>query len=286
MTVPVSDRLSRIGYQKARRLLLVAGLGVLAIVVLTLYIRRVDSVEVGATLLFFPVFLGFVYRGVAGGLVTGVLASIGYAALRYPAVEAVGAGEFTGLIASRSLAYLVFGLVGGWSNQVLESSLEKLDLYDQIDDETGLFNARFLIQQTDLEKARATRYKTLFSIVLLDFPVTSLAALGRKRKGVLRELGRQVGESVRTVDRVVHGNDGQRHRLAVVLPETGAEGAEVFRSRFQDRITELLRSRGAALDGGVTTSTITFPGDDEALQALRDDFARIDQLEHAHATST
>jgi GGDEF domain-containing protein len=280
--MPVTDRLSRIGYQKARLLLLVAGLGVLAVVAAVMLARGVDSVEVGATLLFIPVFLGFVYRGVAGGLVMGVLASIGYALLRLPAIEAVGGGDFAGLIASRSVAYLVFGLVGGWSNQTLESSLEKLDLYDQIDDETSLFNARFLIQQTDLEKARATRYKTLFSVVLLEFPSAALTSMARrKRAGVLRELGRQLTESVRTVDRVAHAHDGTRHRLAVVLPETGQEGAEIFRSRFQDRVAEFLTTRGAIVEGGLVSSTITFPGDEHRLDALRNDFGRIDALEHA-----
>jgi hypothetical protein len=113
---------------------------------------------------------------------------------------------------------------------VLESALEKLDLYDEIDDETGLYNARHLLAQTDLEVARARRYKTLFSVVTLDLPAAPFDALGRrKRRQVLRELGRQVGASVRTVDHVVHFRDGDVHRLAAILPETGTEGAEVFR---------------------------------------------------------
>jgi hypothetical protein len=52
-----SDRLSQLGYAKARQLLVVTGLAVLAIVVVVMYARRVDSVEVVATILFVPIFL-------------------------------------------------------------------------------------------------------------------------------------------------------------------------------------------------------------------------------------
>ena len=277
-----SSRLSQLGYVKARRLLVVAGIAVLAVVAATMYARRVDSVEVVATLLFFPIFLAFVFRGVVGGLVAAVAAIAVYVALRYPAIDAVGAGEFTGLITSRAAAYLIFGAVGGWSTKVLESSLEKLELYDEIDDETGLYNARHLLQQTDLERARATRYSTLFSVVALDLPSGPLSAMGsRSRRAVLRDLGRLLREGARTVDHVVHVHDGNTHRLVAILPETAGEGAEVFRGRFEERVVGFLRDRGAAIDdAAVASRSITFPGDDEGLDALRADFERIDAGQH------
>ncbi len=277
-----SGRLSQLGYAKARRLVLATGLAVLAVVSLVMYVRRVDGIEVAATLLFVPIFLAFVFRGVAGGLV-GALAAIGvYTALRAPAIDAVGIGEFTGLIVSRSAAYLIFGAVGGWSTQVLEGSLTKLELYDEVDDETGLYNARHLLQQIDLEMARATRYQTLFSLVLLDLPAAPFAALrARDRRAVLRDLGRLLGEGVRTVDHAVHVHDADRHRFAVVLPETAHEGAEVFRSRFDERVRAYLRERRVPLDGvGVPAQALTFPGDDEALATVRDEFVRADAAQH------
>ena len=178
MGATFSDRLSQLGYVKARRLLVLAGVLVLGVVALTMYARSVDTVEVVATLLFLPIFLAFVYRGVVGG----VIAARGRARASTsrsgtPAIDAIGADEFTGLIVSRAAAYLIFGAVGGWAMQVLEGSLEKLELYDEIDDETGLYNARHLLQQTDLETARARRYQTLFSAVELDFPAAPLNAL-------------------------------------------------------------------------------------------------------------
>lgn len=282
MAITLSDRLSKMGYTAARRLLVLTGLVVLAVVVLVMYARRVDGIEVAATLLFVPIFLAFVFRGVVGGVVAAVAAIGVYSALRYPAIDAVGAGEFTGLIASRAAAYLIFGAIGGWSTQVLEGSLTKLELYDEVDDETGLFNARHLLHQTDLEMARARRYQTLFSIVLLDLPASSFSALkARERRSVLRDLGRALGEGVRNVDHVVHVHDVDRHRLAVVLPETAHEGAEVFRGRFDERVRHYLSSRGVSVGADhLPARALTFPGDDAEVEALRADFTRIDAAQH------
>ncbi len=276
------DRLSQLGYAKARRLLVATGLAVLAVVAVVMFARSVDTVEVAATLLFVPVFLAFVFRGVVGGIVGALVAIAVYAALRTPAIEAVGAGQFAGLLTSRAAAYLIFGAVGGWSIQVLESSLTKLELYDEVDDETGLFNARHLLQQTDLEMARARRYQTLFSIVVLDLPVTSFGAMkARARQALLRDLGRQLREGVRTVDHVVHARDTEHHRLVAILPETAGAGAEVFRSRFDERIRGFLAQRGVTVGAAeVLTRSLTFPGDDDALEAVRAEFARIDAAQH------
>ena len=282
MAATFSDRLSKLGYTKARRLLVLTGLIILAVVAAVIYARRVDGIEVAATLLFVPIFLAFVFRGVVGGVVAA-LAAIGvYTALRYPAIDAVGASEFTGLITSRAAAYLIFGAVGGWSTQVLEGSLEKLELYDEVDDETGLYNARHLLHQTDLELARARRYQTLFSLVVLDLPSGPINALrARPRRAVLRDLGRQLREGVRTVDHVVHAHDGDTHRLVAILPETSSEGAEVFRGRFDERVRSFLADRGTAIaEADVRAQALTFPGDDEDVDALRAEFQRIDSAQH------
>ncbi len=269
-------------YTVTRRLVLAVGLGVLLLVAGVLYVRRVDTVEVLAVLLFIPVFLVFVFRGVVGGVIAGVAAFAAYAALRIPAIDAVGLDRFLGLVVSRGLAYVAFGALGGWASSQLERSLEKLDVYDQVDDETGLFNARFLVQDTDLEMARAVRYKTLFSVCVVDVPGEVFESLPRrKRCALLAEVGQQLREAIRTVDRAVHGSDGSAHRFAVICPETGPEGAAVFTDRLVERLTSVLGSRGAAIEGrGVSSMSCTFPGDDAELHLIREQFAAIDRLQH------
>lgn len=277
------ERLRRLGLKGTRILLLSVGLVLILAIAGVMYLRDVERVEVIATLLFIPIFIAMVFWGLRGGLIAGLLGAFGYVMLRYPAIDAVGAGRFIGLIASRALGLIAFGAIGGTANEVLESSLQKLDLYDQIDDATGLFNARFFLQDTDLEVSRSKRYKTIFSVAVVSFPVKSLAGLrGRQRASVTKELGRLLGDSVRDVDRAVHGTDGVTHHLAVVMPETGPEGALIFTERLRDKVTEYLIDKGAVLQAeDVVSRSVTYPVDGEPeVQRLRSDFAAIERLQN------
>jgi GGDEF domain-containing protein len=270
------------GYAATRRLVLAAGLGVLLLIAGVMFARSVDTVEVVAVLLFIPVFLAFTFGHVLGGLVGGLLATAVYAVLRNPAIDAIGGGRFASILAGRGVGYVAFGLLGGWASQQLERSLEKLDVYDQVDDDTGLFNARFLVQDTDLEMARAGRYKTFFSVCLVEVPAGPLDALPRrKRAGLLTDLGSQLRDAVRSVDRAVHARDGSVHRFAVICPETGVEGARVFTDRLAERLGAFIRSRGVALpEGELVSVACTFPGDDDRMRSIREQFAAIDRSEH------
>jgi GGDEF domain-containing protein len=269
-----------------RRLILIGGLAVLGALAAVLYLRRVDTVEVLAVLLFVPVFLGFVFAKLPGGVVTGVVASIAYAALRLNAIDAVGAARFNGLIGTRALGYITFGLLGGWAITELERSLDKLDLYDHIDDETGLYNARFFLQESDLEMARAERYRTMFSVAVVDLPASALEGLTRrKRAAVLQDVGRALRDAVRSMDRAVHARLPQRHVFAVICPETGEDGADVFITRLAASLVGFLAARGVtvttgAADDGLKPRHLTFPGDEEPMATLRSEFALVEQTEH------
>lgn len=263
------------------------GLILLLAVAGVMHLRDVERVEVIATLLFIPIFIAMVYWGLKGGLIAGLLAAFAYVMLRYPAIDAVGAGRFVGLIASRALGLIAFGAIGGTANEVLESSLQKLELYDQIDDATGLFNARFFLQDTDLEVSRSKRYKTIFSVSVVSFPAKSLEGLrGRQRTSATKELGRLLGEGIRDVDRAVHGTDGVTHHLGVVMPETGPEGALIFTQRLRDKVLDYLVKKGARLSPeDVVSRAVTYPVDGEPeVQRLRADFAAIEKLEHPEVT--
>ena len=276
---------SSIDYRRARLLLLIAGFGVLGVVVSIMLARRVETPEVLATIFFIGIFVSFMFWGVKGGLAAGLLASAAYVYARYPAIDVVGFDRFAGVIASRVVAFLAFGVLGGWANRQLEGSLTKLELYDQIDDETGLFNARFFLQDTDLELSRADRYRTIFSVATAEFPDSVVSGMPRRQRSVtLKGLGRMIHEALRTVDRAAVGHSDERYRLAVILPETGREGAQVFVNRLVDRVAAYLAEKGAPVSvSDIQAATITLPEDREVLDRLCDTFRAIDRVEHPEA---
>ena len=264
-----------VSYPQARGLVLAIGLAALAIVVLIMYVRRVDPTEVSATMFFLPVFVGFLFWGIRGGLLLGALATVGYIWMRAPAIDLVGWGELLGLIVTRGAGYLAFGLIGGWATDQLRDSITKLDLYDQIDDATGLFNSRSLVETVDLEKSRATRYEKIFSLVVAELPLPE--ELNRRaRRNFLTDLGDRVQRSVRAVDHPVHARDGAAAVLAFVLPETSAEGARIFGAKLSEQIASLAGEHHLNLDSeAITTIVASYPEEPAAIGEIVSRFRRI-----------
>ena len=268
-----------VSYPQARSLVLILGIVALTIVVLIMYVRRVDPAEVSATMFFLPVFIGFLFWGVQGGLILGVVATVGYIWLRSPAIDLVGWSEFTGLIVTRGVGYLAFGLIGGWAADQLRDSITKLDLYDQIDSATGLGNSRSLVETVDLEKSRAGRYEKIFSLVVADLP--SPAEMGRRAKrNFLTDLGDRVERSVRNVDHAVHATDGESDVLAFVLPETSAEGARTFAAKLVEQVASLAAEHSVKIDpSAVSTSAATFPDDPAGVESMTARFRELAAVE-------
>src|SRR4051812_38846460 len=183
-------------YARVRMLTLLAGTIAILAVATAMYARNVETEEVIAILFFIPIFFSFVYFNAIGGIVAGAIVSAAYVGLRWNAIDAVGFGTFAGLVAYRTVAYIAFGAVGGWAMWQLGASLNKLDIVDHIDDATGLYNARFLLQDIDLETSRSQRYSTIFSVTLVDIPANGFDELGRrKRERALKDLGRTLRDS-------------------------------------------------------------------------------------------
>lgn len=269
-----------LSYERTRWLLLLVGLVILGLIAAIMFARRVDPVEVAATILFLPVFMAFLLFGIRGGIVGGLLAALGYVALRYPDIQAVGADRFAGLIATRSIGYLVFGVVGGWATDTLSASIVKLDLYDHIDDATGLHNSRYLIETIDLERSRSTRYEKVFSVVTIERP---LQTNGKQRKRYINAVAADIRLGARTVDQVVHATQDDVDIFAIVLPETGAEGSRVFAGKLTTHLDEVASS----FEEGTGTwlpSTVTFPGQETELDALVARFKEIVKVDYPESS--
>lgn len=241
--------------RSARNLLLLTGATLVGLVVLAMVIRQVDPIEIVATLLFVPIFVGMVWFGLRGGLFPALLAALVYLWMRIPAIRLVGIQPLSALILGRMIGYLAFGVVGGWAAGVVGESLTKLALFDEIDDATRLHNARSLIAVIDRERSRIDRYASLFSAVHASF------VTGPKDRRRLRTLGATIGAGVRMTDHATHFSTELRSHLMIILPDTGATGA----ATVTDNLETVLRSWGAV---GLTLESMTVPGDETRLEAI------------------
>jgi hypothetical protein len=272
--ITVSPLVSSARY--VRTLVLVAGLSVLTLLSTVMIVRGVDRIEVIASMLYIVVFLGIMAVDVVGGVVAALASTAVYLLLRLSAVEVLGNGHFARLVLVRLLGYLAFGLIGGLSWQLLRTRLDKLESFDEVDDDTLLLNARGFGDLVEREMARAKRYRSSFAVAAVELPVSAFAALSRKRRqAVLRDLGALIAEGTRTVDQVGVSFDRERYRVSVLLPETDSAGAHVFSARLIDRVQGHLLAAGVALPRNVTEYAYAFPGDAVELGALRDDLYRL-----------
>ncbi len=247
--------------RRARDITLLVGLLLIGLVTLTMVLRDVDPVEITATVAFAPVFVAFLFFGWKAGLATGALAAAGYVAMRWSAIAVVGAAPLFGMISSRVIGYLVFGGVGGWAAEQLQAAIDKLELHDEIDDATGLGNARAAVSAIDTERARAERYEKVVSVIQCSFDLPEVVS-DKIAASTLRQLGAAIAHSVRASDHAAHIDDSDgRHRLLIILPETGAVGAETV-------ATNLDREVRARIGTSTDVAVMTLPGDEDRIDDL------------------
>ncbi|MFQ5514314.1 MAG: diguanylate cyclase [Myxococcota bacterium] len=141
-----------------------------------------------------------------------------------------------------------------------------------IDDVTELYNARYLLAALDREVQRAERASLELSVLFLDLDRFKLV---NDQHGhlvgshVLRELGRLLQDSIRTIDTIArYGGD----EFCMILVDTGAEGAMSVAERIR-RSTEEARfgaEHGLSLALTVCVGVATFPQHGATRETLLD----------------
>ena len=121
MGTPLTGRLGGMRAYSARALVIVAATLLVAVVAAGLALAGVDRVEVGATVLFVPVFAAALVAGRTPGLVAAGVATLVYAAARRPDLDATGIPGFAILAMVRGAAYAVAAEVGVRAEAVVES---------------------------------------------------------------------------------------------------------------------------------------------------------------------
>lgn len=107
------------------------------------------------------------------------------------------------------------------------------------DDLTGLFNNRYFQEEMDKELERTKRYEHNLSLLFFDidhFKETNDNFGHLAGDAVLRRVAEQIVQIMRSSDIVVrYGGD----EFAVIMPETGREGLEVFAERIRLGIEDM-----------------------------------------------
>ncbi len=248
-------------WDRARGVLLATGVALVGLIALTAFFRDVDRVEVVATLMYAPILAGLLSFGVSGGLLLGLAAAGVYIGLRLPAIDLVGLTPIAGTVISRVAGYVAFGALGGWAADQLRVALDRYELIDEVDQDSGLGNARSVISALSRESSRAQRYANPFSVVTTTFDDFGS---DRRERTRLRELGTKVAVSIRSSDHAAHIRTDEGHQIVVVLPETSADGARTVAQNLETLVAGIVGR-------DVATESFTDAGDgDDPMAPLRD----------------
>lgn len=133
------------------------------------------------------------------------------------------------------------------NEKALTASMRELELLATTDELTGLHNRRSLLQRLKFESARAKRFRSPLSAVMIDldhFKHINDCYGHVTGDQVLASVGRLLRESVRVID--VPGRYGGEE-LSVILPNTPIEGALKFAETLRLKIEAQLHHDGARL---------------------------------------
>ena len=141
----------------------------------------------------------------------------------------------------------------GLVQEVINASLTSSELYRQaqrdseIDYLTGTSTRRVLNRQMDVEYERALRYDRQFCLIIVDvdrFKSVNDTSGHQAGDNMLRELAAILNNEKRTTDILArYGGD----EFAILLPETGIEGAFELAERMRNKVESSLKVNGQPL---------------------------------------
>lgn len=264
-------------FLQVRLLLLVLGVGLSMGQAVVAWERGAPPTEVFAPVLYIPIFAGAILAGLTGGLAAAAFSSLVYFLVLVDQSSVLGLRLFLGLLISRVVTFVFYGLVVAMGTRFIEQRLRKLEIYDQIDDDTELYNASFFLESSHLEKSRAARYRTVFSVAEVRMDRSLLEGKRHSQyRRIVRELATALQGGIRGVDRLSRVQDESSERFLFILPETGKPGCETLAGRLEVAARQVLDDRNLTVNGHVSARTLTFPDDEQPLESLRREVAEIE----------
>ena len=223
--------------------------------------------EVVAQLLLLAVLIGAVHWGRRGGFIAALIASGIYVIMRIPMLVADGLTEdLIVLMLIRTLTYGLVGILGGELCGRIKYVFAELEDSNGIDPLTKVYNVRQVARLIDSATAQYARYGTTFSVIVLNLDPALLSPLRKSRqRSMLRAIANHIRNDIRLVDEL--GRVGES-TFAMLLPQTGGEGAAIAAERVRGGVRDLLGAR----DESVCTDVLAAPEDIEGLNELQSSF--------------
>jgi GGDEF domain-containing protein len=240
------------------------GLAVLATVVMSLQ-PQPDVIEIIAQVFLLAVLIGAVHWGRKGGMVAGLAAMLAYILMRTPfLIDPAMSSSVLRLVLVRMGAYGLIGIVGGEVCGRIKYFFVRLEDSLAIDEQSRVYNQRFVAQLIRSSMNSFERYGAPFSLVVLTMAPALTAELRPTKVALLvRTVANAIRNDIRLVDEVGRLDDG---RFLLLLPHTPKTGAEVA----AERVRGAVRDTVGAKDGSVTVQVMGATEDGEAIHALLD----------------
>ncbi len=249
--------------QFERFILLVMSVAILAMAV-AMVVQKTDGVEVLGHALMLVVIVASLYRGRGGALLSFAVCLAIYVVFRLVWRGDLTPGVLAELVGGKFLFYGVLALLCTHIRVQFRYFFVKMEQQDLLDDETQLGNERFLLREITRQIQEHDRYRNPFSLVMFSFDPTLISSSREKGGSVLRDVSVNVlKRNTRSVDELAREGD----QLVVLLPHVGPEGARSCASRLQERMRDLLSSRGWVYESGLKTTVLAYPEDREEIEA-------------------
>ena len=168
----------------------------------------------------------------------------------------------------RSILAVMVMVVG--SSKVLSKTMSELEYYSTHDPLTGLHNRRYFNDMLDYEVGRSERHNHEFTVLMLDlddFKDVNDTYGHPCGDSVLRQIAETMHATMRKGDLATRiGGD----EFAIILTETGREGAMVVAEKLRTELREISFESSDGKTFHITTSIglVTFPGDAQNVSDL------------------